>query len=87
MNISRSTFYQLVKMQNHLNNMRLETDGLSDAVKNYLEGSLNELTFDIQALTKTYLDQVDANRLTAEVGSVEYQTETFRAFQSLGLIK
>ena len=65
MNISRTAFYSLVRMQNLLNDFRSEMSSLSDAMQKELAGSVAILTDDIQVLTTDYLDEVDNNRVDA----------------------
>ena len=76
LNISRSAFYQLVKMQNHLNNLRLESHSLSDALQKEVVGSIEILASDIQALTTQYLNEVDRNQIEARI-EARMDTEGF----------
>ena len=71
MNISRTAFYNLVRMQNLLNNFHNEMSKLSDAMQEELADSLAIMKDDIQVLTQRYLDEVDANRITAVLSNLE----------------
>ena len=62
MNISRTAFYHLVKMQNHLIDLCSETTNLSEAIKDIVFPSIIELEKEIKSLTTTYLAEVDMNR-------------------------
>ena len=67
MNISRTAFYQLVKMQNSLNDIRTAKSFLSDALQDRLELAVDDLQSEIQGLTSSYLAEVDMNRIEAEM--------------------
>ena len=67
MNISRSAFYNLVKMQNHLNDLRAVSQNLSDPLQAHLELAMINLQGEIQNLTSIYLAEVDMNRIEAEM--------------------
>lgn len=67
MNISRIAFYNLVKMQNHLNDLRAVSQNLSDPLQAHLELAMDDLQSEIQGLTSTYLAEVDRNRIESEI--------------------